>query len=79
MHGLSQIHLSDRGVAFKVKMAEDVLYNEVSQLIRYINFDNTYIHVCMQAMVYLLEEQYSIEYSEGVSCHQHKTYPMLTK
>ena len=30
MHGLSQIHLTNKGVAFKVKMAEDVLYNEVS-------------------------------------------------
>ena len=29
MHGLSQIHLQSRGVVFKVKMAEDVLFNEV--------------------------------------------------
>ena len=29
MHGLTQIHLHNREVAFKVKIAEDVLYNEV--------------------------------------------------
>ena len=28
MHGLTQLHLS-RGVAYRVKMAEDVLFNEV--------------------------------------------------
>ena len=33
MHGLSQIHLQSRGVVFRVKMAEDVLYNEVIKVI----------------------------------------------
>ena len=33
MHGLSQIHLQNRGVVFRVKMAEDVLYNEVIKVI----------------------------------------------
>ena len=41
MHGLSQIHLSNRGVAFKVKMAED---NEVSELMH-----NKLIPTCMHA------------------------------
>ena len=31
MHGLSQINLNSKGVALKVKMAEDVLYNEVQR------------------------------------------------
>ena len=30
MHGLTQIHLQKRGVVLRVKMAEDILYNEVS-------------------------------------------------
>lgn len=33
LHGLSQIHLTNKGVALRVKMAEDVLYNEVSRII----------------------------------------------
>lgn len=30
MHGVAQVNLPQRGVVFKVKMAEDVLYNEVN-------------------------------------------------
>ena len=33
MHGLSQIHLQSRGVVFRVKMAEYVLYNEIIKVI----------------------------------------------
>ena len=32
MHGLAQIHLRHKGVVFKVKIAEDVLYNEVKYI-----------------------------------------------
>ena len=30
MHGLTQIHLHNKGVVYKVKFAEDVLFNEVT-------------------------------------------------
>ena len=42
MHGLTQIHLQTKGVVYKVKFAEDVLFNEVNIIIiawqyQYIN------------------------------------------
>ena len=79
MHGLSQIHLTNKGVSFKVKMAEDVLYNEVSLLLKCMECvsGSTCMHnnIYMQAMVYLLQTKFNIEYDEAVSCHQDEIYP----
>ena len=44
MHGLTQIHLSDKGVVFKVKMAEDVLYNEVSIIVTVLSSRGTIVN-----------------------------------
>lgn len=71
MHGLSQIHLQSRGVVFKVKMAEDVLYNEVINVIvtiaTYLDAYNILWMFHMQAMVYLIQQRYSIsDYKEAV-------------
>ena len=63
MHGLSQIHLQSRGVVFRVKMAEDVLYNEIIKVIIVIiaaYFDAyvlySYRHMLVLACMWLLNE-----------------------
>lgn len=53
MHGLSQIHLENKkGVVYKVKVAEDVLFNEVRLLYIYNNVQCTYFIAAEDRMTF---------------------------
>ena len=81
MHGLTQIHLHNKGVVYKVTFAEDVLFNEVrlynSKFIDYASL--LYACASTQAMVYLLQCRFDSisSYKQAIECHQKCNYSMV--
>ena len=75
---LANIHLQKKGVVWRVNMAYDVLYNEVSWHYFINNIMSCSIIVNMQAMVYLLMSKYDIDYNTAVECHLQETVPVRT-
>ena len=39
------------------------------------NIYHIHVYAYMQAMVYLLQKKFNIEYNEAISCHQDEIYP----